>query len=299
MARIAEITVSRLVGPDSTPQLPFDEALRKTRLAHPNARFQEIQIPSGDLNLNAWMVKPPKSVPVKGTVLVLHDWADHRGRALENSSFLLGLGYQLFMFDARSALFVDHSDAFWGFLKEDLDDIARVIRYLASRDDVRLRRLAVYGCGWGGLKAILTGTRHKKIRAVIDDAGPLHYASMTVDYMNQMPPEARTDYARIRKFIEMVKAKISAKLGYDIEAFDPRVAVQSLSQPLLVIHSQDDTYVPISLSKEIFEAAPEPKAFLEGENFGHCEGVNRDPELYVPAVVEFLDKNIMSRRKRR
>lgn len=291
MERIASDTIERMIGSEAVPQLPYDEELAAQRAAYPTARFEDVIIGSAGLKLEAWMVKPPAGVPIRGTVLGLHPWQSNRAFALKQFGFLLEHGYQLFLPDARSNLFIENADAFNAYLAEDLEDLGRIMDHLKRRDDVG--PLAVYGCAWGGLEGILLAAREPRIQAVISDAGTLHYGLILVDFMNKMPPYARNDWEVVNQFIGKVTRKLEDRIGYDINRYDPRDAIGQISpRPVMVIHGADDTFVPIQVSKDVYAAAQEPKTFLEGENFGHCDGMHRAPARYIPGVVIFLERSL-------
>ncbi len=290
MDRIAAVTVERMVGAEAVPQIGYDDVVAEAKAAFPNARIEEIEIPASGIRIKAWLVKPPPETPLRGTVLALHPWQSNRAFALKQFGFLLQYGYQLFIPDARNNEFIGRGESFNAYLREDLDDIARALDYLRRRPDVG--PLAAYGCAWGGLKAILAGERHPELQVVISDAGTLHYGLILVDYMNRMPPAARRDWNQVNRFIDKVRARLAERLGYDIDRFDPRDVVSRLNRPLLIVHSTDDTFVPIQVSEEIYQAAQPPKTFLRGKTFGHCNGMHQDPGKYIPRILVFLERHL-------
>ena len=294
MDRIAEVTVERMAGAEAVPQIGYEDVLKDARATYPRARIEEVDLPGAGVRTKAWLVKPPRGIAIRATVLALHPWQSNRGFALKQFGFLLQYGYQLFLPDSRSNAFIGNGEAFNAYLKEDLEDISRVIRYLKQRNDIGA--IAAYGCAWGGLKAILAAAEHREIRAVISDAGTLHYGLILVDFMNRMPPSARRDWTLVNRFIDKVRGRLNARLGYNIDRYDPRDAVGRLNRPVLIVHSTDDTFVPIQVSEEVFASAQEPKTFLKGERFGHCDGMNQDPATYVPGILVFLERHLPRRR---
>ncbi len=75
-----------------------------------------------------------------------------------------------------------------------------------------------------------------------------------------------------------------ARLRYDTQA-----AVQRVSAPVLVVHSRDDEIIPFAHGQRLYEAAPEPRAFLELEG-GHNDGFLRSGERYTDGLEQFLDR---------
>lgn len=69
--------------------------------------------------------------------------------------------------------------------------------------------------------------------------------------------------------------------------FDNEAKMPRIHAPVLVIHSQGDMLYPYSQGKRLFEAANDPKQFLEV--FGdHGEGAQVSREIFVKGVERFL-----------
>lgn len=86
--------------------------------------------------------------------------------------------------------------------------------------------------------------------------------------------------------------KLSARLfaGIDIDASSPVEAVKHTNIPILIIHGDDDRYVPHSMGKEVFDAcASENKVFFTVPDAGHALCYLTDPDGYTSTVKKFLD----------
>ena len=79
--------------------------------------------------------------------------------------------------------------------------------------------------------------------------------------------------------------RLISRIGYDNLANLKRIRA-----PVFIAHSRDDDIVPYAHGKRLFEAANEPKAFLEMRG-GHNDGfVFARPE-WVARLAEFLDRH--------
>lgn len=65
-------------------------------------------------------------------------------------------------------------------------------------------------------------------------------------------------------------------------------SVKKIDVPLLIVHSKEDDLVPFSHGKKLFEAANEPKIFLEIQG-NHGNGFLETGERYVQALDRFID----------
>ena len=64
--------------------------------------------------------------------------------------------------------------------------------------------------------------------------------------------------------------------------------------PLLVVHSRQDGLIPYHHGTALFEAAAEPKQFLEIRGH-HADGFYTSGELYLSGVRAFLDQHVTGR----
>jgi fermentation-respiration switch protein FrsA (DUF1100 family) len=63
--------------------------------------------------------------------------------------------------------------------------------------------------------------------------------------------------------------------------------VRNVTSPILVVHSRADEMIPIELGRKVFDAANEPKQFLELQG-SHNEGFFRSASVYEKGIAEFL-----------
>jgi len=71
--------------------------------------------------------------------------------------------------------------------------------------------------------------------------------------------------------------------------YDNRENLKRISAPVFIAHSRDDDVVPYAHGKKLFEAANEPKAFLEMSG-GHNDGFIFTRPEWVAALAAFLNE---------
>jgi uncharacterized protein len=72
-------------------------------------------------------------------------------------------------------------------------------------------------------------------------------------------------------------------------AYDSRAYLAQVRSPVLVAHSAQDEIVPVSHGRALYDAAPEPKAFLELTG-GHNDGFLFRRREWVDAAARFLEQ---------
>jgi pimeloyl-ACP methyl ester carboxylesterase len=71
--------------------------------------------------------------------------------------------------------------------------------------------------------------------------------------------------------------------------YDTLSKVPRLECPLLVMHGDADRTVPEYMGQQIFEAAPEPKTYVQFPDSGHSD-ISAD--LVVPPITSFIDRTV-------
>jgi len=75
--------------------------------------------------------------------------------------------------------------------------------------------------------------------------------------------------------------------------FDNEARVAESEAPKLFIHSREDRVVPFNLGRRVYEAAAEPKQFLEIEG-GHNDGFLVSEEVYLETIKGFSEEHLHS-----
>ncbi len=109
------------------------------------------------------------------------------------------------------------------------------------------------------------------------------------------PKEIICKVARDRKYPDKflypfvkLSAKIFAKV--DIESSSAAEAVKHTNIPILIIHGDDDRYVPYDMGKAVFEAcSSEKKQMLTVKKAGHAISYFLETENYTKTVTDFIE----------
>jgi len=73
--------------------------------------------------------------------------------------------------------------------------------------------------------------------------------------------------------------------------YNTKQYVKKISCPVLVVHSKHDDIIPYDEGREIFDAAHEPKQFLEMRG-GHNNGFIISGSVYVEGLRSFINENL-------
>ena len=80
---------------------------------------------------------------------------------------------------------------------------------------------------------------------------------------------------------------------FNLDDDSPLEAVKRTKLPILLIHGDDDRFVPYEMSRNIHAAAPEKIRFHTVHGAGHALNYVTAPEAYTAAVREFTQKHLI------
>lgn len=175
----------------------------------------------------------------------------------------------------------DHlGDAEW-------EDVEAAVRY-ARRAGAR--RIVLFGWSMGGA---ITGafldrsTEATAVAAVVWDAPLVDWrATLRLQARNRRLPPGLTPLAT---------AITSRRIAIDFDRFDLRRRPPAVRPPTLVVHSTEDTAVPVSATRALAAAAPSldwPMRYVEVPEMEHTAAWNADPAAYEEHVTTFLRESL-------
>ncbi len=228
---------------------------------------EEINIKSKNgKNLNGWLLKP-KNDSVIATVLQLHGNGGNISYQYQFSEPLIKKGFQIMVFDYE------------GFGKSEgeptqenvLDDALQALIYIKQREDVKNKKLILFGQSLGGhLSIVVAAKAQKMIDALIVEDPFSGHIQIAVYH-------AKKNY-HLPKFIpEMLLTSKYEAINY----------VHKITIPKLFIHSTEDEVCPFFMGKNLFEKAISPKEFWEIKG-PHIQASHLYPTEFAQKFIDIL-----------
>lgn len=223
--------------------------------------YEDITIPTEDgERLHAWWIP---ATDARGTLLVSHGNAGNISGRIDVARLFHTLGLNVLLYDYRG-----YGQSTGQASEEGLyRDIEAVWRYAAETRGLAPERLVLLGRSLGGAPSTYLATRVTPAMLVLDSA------------FTSVPDVAAHHYP-------FLPVRLLATLSFDSEARLPNVAA-----PVVVLHSPDDEVIPFSHGERLYEAANEPKAFLQLEG-GHNEAFFRSEHMYRTELANLLDTHL-------
>jgi len=210
-----------------------------------------------DLKLSGWYIPAENA---RFTVLFCHGNGGNMVHRLDSINFLYELGLNCFIFDYRGYGTSQGKPTEQGTYL----DAAAAYNWLTEKKNVKPEDIIIFGRSLGGsIAAQLAAT--VMARARIGESSFTSY----VDIGKKVYP-----YMPVRLFAR-----------YDYKTID---YVRRVTFPAMFIHSRNDEVIPFEFGLRLYEAANEPKKFVE--IFGsHNDGFLYSAEVYKRNWAEWLE----------
>ena len=219
--------------------------------------------------LHGWWIPAPNvsretspGASTEHTLLFFHGNAGNISGRLESVQQFHQLGLNVLIVDYRGYGQSTGSPSEEGIYR----DAEACWRYLTETKGLASQEIIVFGRSMGGGAATWLAAREKPGAVILEsvftnvpDVGAHHYSFLPVRALatNQFDNESR---------------------------------VGQIGAPKLFIHSRGDRVVPFELGRQVYEAAAEPKQFLEIEG-GHNDGFLVSADEYLRTIDDFLSKH--------
>ena len=165
----------------------------------------------------------------------------------------------------------------------DSKDLAGWIGLILQRDPQA--EIVLHGLSMGASTALLYCGQENvpdNIKAVISDCAFTDAYSMFKEKIGSwfhLPAFPVVDSAELM---------IRLRAGYDLKETSPLKAVSTSSVPTLFIHGEEDRMIPVSMCRELYDAAACEKEIMIVEGAGHAQAADKDPARYFEEVEKFL-----------
>ncbi len=142
------------------------------------------------------------------------------------------------------------------------EDATAAYDYLRGHEHADPKRIIIYGWSLGSAVAVNLASRVDEAAVILEGAP----ASVVAIGQQRYP------YFPIRLLIR--------------NPFESIARIDKIGSPLLFLHSREDAIIPFAEGRRLFDAAPEPKQFVEVAG-GHVYASEKDPRFF-PAIRSFL-----------
>lgn len=196
------------------------------------------------------------------------------------SDYYMKNGYSMLLPDARA-----HGQSegdYVGFGCLDRWDALEWIKWVIKEcgEDVQI---LLHGTSMGGATVLMTSALNlpKQVKGVISDCAftsPKYVFTHVLNHMYHLPAFP---------VIQISDCVNRRKAGYGMDECNAAREIRKTRIPVLLIHGDADTFVPVSMCHEIYNncIAPRKKLIIKGA--AHAESYYKDTKAYEAALDEF------------
>lgn len=242
----------------------------------PWAPWEEIAVPSGDLQLRAWLVVGEKG---RATAVVVHGLGDSLDSYVEVGHVLNRRGHTVLLLDLRAHGGSDGRLTTLG--GHERQDVVSALSVLRARG-LGAEGFLLFGVSMGGVTVIRAATADD-VRAVVAEA-PFD------SYRNSVVHHARLFYG-LPEWFPLIPAAIRVaewRADFDADEVDTVAAAAQMRAPLLLILDGEDPRMPEPVVRRVLDAHPGPKRLWVAEGAPHSEA--RGAPGYWETILAFLEE---------
>jgi pimeloyl-ACP methyl ester carboxylesterase len=168
-------------------------------------------------------------------------------------------------------------------------DVESAIIYAAEQG---AEEIVLIGWSMGGaiaMQAVSRSWTAERVKGIVLDAPVLDWRDVLAHQarLNRVPPAVgRLGQSMLSHRSAWRLAGTEAPV--DLDRLDWVTRSAELIHPVLLIHSDDDEYVPSGPSRRLAEARPDLVSYLSIDGARHCKEWNVDPDAWDSAVARFL-----------
>jgi uncharacterized protein len=223
--------------------------------------FDDVYFKTEDgVTLNGWFVPYPGA---STTLLWFHGNGGNIGHRSEQLKLLHDkLKIHVLIFDYRGYGRSEGKPSEDGTYKDGIAALA----HLRSRKEVHPEQIVFFGQSLGAAVAMEIAVRESCLALILE-----------------APFTSIRDMARIALPFLPIGPFLRTK-------YDNLDKIKKLRAPILVLHGDRDEIVPFDQGKQIFAAAPGPKAFYAIPGSGHNDTYIAGGEAYFQSLKEFIEK---------
>lgn len=188
--------------------------------------------------LHGWWIPFERPAPA---VIVLHGWGGNSADMLPIGPGLVASGFHVLFLDARKHGLSDDED--FMSMPRFAEDLRTAIEMVDAREDVT--GIAVIGHSVGAAATIYAASMDRRIDAVVAVASFAHPAEMMRE---NFPFPAPATWALLHVVERMI--------GHDYDHIAPRNRIAEVTAPVMLMHGDADTVIPIRDSIELHQRLP-------------------------------------------
>ncbi|HZK52794.1 MAG TPA: alpha/beta hydrolase [Desulfosporosinus sp.] len=228
--------------------------------------------------------------PTNNTVILVHGIGGDRWESMKYSDMYLDLGFNVLAYDSRYHGISGGQDITLGFFeKTDLDNVVKWVKWVNPKAVI-----GVHGESLGAVTSLLQAKLDQSKRNVNFYVVDCPYSDlrelMRVKLSSDLNPNFQFAAGVILFYANIIAVKNS---NFSLYAVSPLTAIGDIKTPIMFIHGSSDTFIPASMSLELYLRKKDPKDIYISPGAEHAMSYLTNKKEYTAKVTQFLTDNKM------
>ncbi|WP_028125699.1 alpha/beta hydrolase [Eremococcus coleocola] len=247
----------------------------------------------GDTAVKEWQVKSQDGLDLVGHyfpqktsshkwVILVHGYQSNEAETHALIPHFQAAGYHILTIAMRGQGVSQGDYIGMGYL--DKEDLLTWINRVVDQDPDS--QIVLHGTSMGGATVLFTAGLDlpKNVTKIVDDAG---YSSVYDIFASEL--KARFSLPAF-PVLDLSNIVAQAKAGYSLKAADVKKYVAKAHVPILIIHTENDDFVPVAMAHELYQAIPGSKEIKIFPKGGHAHARYLNQNAYYQTLFDFLDQ---------
>lgn len=219
----------------------------------------------------------------KKLIILVHGYTSRGILLRQYAQMFYHMGYDLFIPDARGHGMSEGD--YIGFGWPDRIDLKNWINQMVTKFDGKVD-IALWGVSMGGAEVMMTAGEKlpSQVKCMIEDCG---YDSTEDELSYQLKEMFHLPSFPV---IPLASAYTELRDGYNFYESDAVAQLKKNHLPMLFIHGQKDSFVPVEMVDKVYKATQGPKEKVIFPNATHAKSYQSDPKKYQQVVSDFLNQ---------
>lgn len=226
--------------------------------------------------------------PTNDTVIIVHGIACNRWESMKYADMYLDMGFNILVYDSRYHGSSGGNSVSLGFFeKTDLDNIVNWVKWVNPKG-----KIGVHGESLGAVTALLQANLDQTKRNVNFYVVDCPYSDLPELMDMKLSGNDRPHFEPAARFILFYGNIIALyKSGFSLYAVSPIKAIKNIKTPVMFIHGSNDTFIPASMSLDLYLEKQGPKGIYIAPGAEHAMSYLTDKAEYTAKVKQFLKQN--------
>lgn len=250
-----------------------------------NCPKEELSIESTNgYKLSGLFLKPQTT---NDTIIICHGVTENKFNSIKYALMFSRLGFNTVVYDHRRHGDTGGKTTSYGYYeKHDLQQIVVYVREQIGPDAI----LGIHGESMGAATTLLYAGD------VADEADFYIADSAFSDFRQLLYCIMKNSIAiELKLAVRITDLLLRLRDGYSIKNISPISATQNITKPVLFIHNMYDTFIPASMSEDLYAAKKGTKMLYLFEKGDHIQAFNEAPSEYEQIVRQFLQTSNLLR----